>query len=91
MRIKTGAIPVPNKDAQLKPGDFSAVLQAVPTDCVLIGGQAVAWWAGRYGIKTVVEGHDQEVTSKDIDFWGTRQDPSTRRAFEAKAGSSESV
>jgi hypothetical protein len=59
-RTKIGAIPVPDKDAELKPGDFSAVLEAVPAECVLIGGQAVAWWAGRYGIKAVVEGREQE-------------------------------
>jgi len=74
MRIKTGAIPVPDKDAKLKPGDFSAILLAVPADCVLIGGQAVAWWAERYGIKAFVKGKEQEVTSRDIDFWGTRED-----------------
>jgi hypothetical protein len=74
MRIKTGASPLPDKDAKLTPGDFSTVLQAVPANCVLIGGQAVAWWAGRYGIKAVVKGQEQEVTSNDIDFWGTHED-----------------
>ena len=74
MRIETGAIPVSDKDAKLKPSDFLTILRAVPADCVLIGGQAVAWWAERYGIKAVVKGKDQEVTSRDIDFWGTRED-----------------
>jgi len=74
MRIKADALPVIDKNARLKPSDFSAILQAVPADCVLIGGQAVAWWAERYGIKAVVEGKEQDVTSHDIDFWGTRED-----------------
>ena len=74
MRIETGAIPVSDKDAKLKPSDFLTILRAVPADCVLIGGQAVAWWAERYGIKAVVKGKEQEVTSRDIDFWGTRED-----------------
>lgn len=74
MRSKTGAIPVPDRDAKLKPVDFSEVLWAVPAECVLIGGQAVSWWAERYGIRAVVKGKEQEVTSRDIDFWGTRED-----------------
>ncbi len=40
MRIRAGAIPVPDRSAKLKPVDFSEVLLAVPDDCVLIGGAA---------------------------------------------------
>jgi hypothetical protein len=54
--------------------DFSEVLLAVPEDCVLIGGQAVAWWAERYGIRAEVGGQEEEVTSRDIDFWGSLDD-----------------
>jgi hypothetical protein len=74
MRTKTGAMPVPDRSAKLKPVDFSDVLLAVPGDCVLIGGQAVAWWAERYSIKAMVRGREREVTSRDIDFWGTHED-----------------
>jgi hypothetical protein len=67
MRTKLAArIPVADKDAKLRPIDFLEVLRIVPEDCVLVGGQAVAWWAERYGIKPVVEGKEQEVTSRDI-------------------------
>jgi len=73
MRTKGGIIPIPDKDAKLKPLDFSEVLLAVPEDCVLIGGQAVAWWAERYAIKAEVGGKEREVTSRDIDFWGSSE------------------
>jgi len=68
MRIRTGPIPTPDQDAKLKPNDFSDVLWAVPSDCVLIGGQAVAWWAARFGLKSVVGSQEHEVTSRDIDL-----------------------
>lgn len=74
MRIRTVPLPAPDKSAKLKPGDFLAVLQAVPETCVLIGGQAVAWWAERYAIKAVIHGREQDVTSRDIDFWGSHAD-----------------
>lgn len=74
MRIKPRPLPVPDKDAKLQPTDFLDVLRAVPADCVLIGGQAVAWWSQRYGISPVIRGKAQAVTSRDIDFWGTRDD-----------------
>lgn len=73
MRSRKLPIPVPDKGARLKPGDFAIILRHVPHDCVLIGGQAVAWWAERYGVKAIVRGREQEVTSRDIDFWGTRE------------------
>ena len=39
-----------------------------------MGGQAVAWWAAKYGV-TVGPGHGPALlTSVDIDFWGGRDD-----------------
>jgi hypothetical protein len=67
MKNRATEFPVPEKGASLTPEDFSSVLSHVPEECVLIGGQAVAWWARRYGAKS-------QVTSRDIDFWGTRED-----------------
>ena len=69
MRSRKIPISAPGKDVRLQPKDFSTVLAAIPEDCVLIGGQAVAWWAERFGIKAIVDGREQEVTSRDIDFW----------------------
>lgn len=39
----------------------------------MIGGQAVAHWANRFG--TTPTNHP--ITSKDIDFWGSRADVET--------------
>jgi hypothetical protein len=39
----------------------------------MIGGQAVAYWARRYGITP----DGDPITSKDIDFWGSRDDVKT--------------
>jgi hypothetical protein len=60
--------------SQFVPDDFSDVIAHLPEGCALVGGQAVAWWARTYGIK--IQGHDKliEVTSQDIDFWGSRAD-----------------
>jgi hypothetical protein len=74
MKIRAGNIPIPDESAALKPVDFTDVLLVIPEECVLIGGQAVAWWAERYGIKAEVKGQPQEITSRDIDFWGTADD-----------------
>src|ERR1039457_4466387 len=53
------------------PSDFAAVIQHVPEECPLVGGQAVAWWAQEYSPS------DKPVTSCDIDFWGFRDDLTT--------------
>lgn len=63
-------LPKLEKGLRLKPDDFRLVLENIPAECPLVGGQAVAWWAKRYDIRP--EG--QEVTSRDIDFWGSRED-----------------
>lgn len=63
-------LPTLDKDLRLRPDDFRAVLEKIPKDCPLVGGQAVAWWANRYDIRP----DGQEVTSRDIDFWGSRED-----------------
>jgi hypothetical protein len=55
---------------QFTPADFWMVLRHLPESCPLIGGQAVAWWAMRYG--ELPQG--EPVTSEDIDFWGARDD-----------------
>jgi len=61
----------PAKLPKLSPSDFSAVIAHLPDGCPLVGGQAVAWWARKYGIT----GKGAEpVTSGDIDFWGGRED-----------------
>src|ERR1017187_1830087 len=53
------------------PSDFAAVIQHVPEECPLVGGQAVAWWAQEYCPS------DKPITSCDIDFWGFRDDLTT--------------
>lgn len=53
------------------PSDFGAVIQHVPDECPLVGGQAVAWWAQEYCPS------DRPITSCDIDFWGFRDDLNT--------------
>lgn len=73
MTYKKLPLPEPDPQAKFKPGDFDVVLQNIPPHCVLIGGQAVAWWAERYSIKNPA-GDRVEATSKDIDFWGSRDD-----------------
>lgn len=74
MKLRRVPLPQVDKSARLKPKDFSEILRAVPYECVLIGGQAVVWWAERYGIKMEVRGQKQEITSRDIDFWGSSAD-----------------
>lgn len=68
MRRNSAQLPVPDADARLTPDDFIRVLAAVPNQCVLIGGQAVAWWSRRYGL-----GEAADIHSRDIDFWGDRE------------------
>ena len=64
----------PQKDAGLgfSPFDFSHVIAGLPEGCPLVGGQAVAWWAGRFGIKIRKGEGFEPITSGDIDFWGDR-------------------
>ncbi len=58
-------------EARFRPSDFSEVIAKLPKDCSLIGGQAVALWAERYGLRG---DNGEAVTSADIDFWGSRGD-----------------
>jgi hypothetical protein len=51
------------------PSDFDEIIQNVPSECPLVGGQAVAWWAAEYSTAT-----DRPLTSCDIAFWGFRED-----------------
>jgi hypothetical protein len=53
------------------PADFLEIIDRLPVECPLVGGQAVALWAERYGL---VGDEGQSVTSADIDFWGSRGD-----------------
>ena len=66
-------LPKPEPGAKFKPGDFEEILRNIPSTCVLIGGQAVAWWAEKYTI-TTPEGERVDATSQDIDFWGKHED-----------------
>src|SRR5438045_1918185 len=63
--------PLPDPEARFKPEDFAEVIATVPEGCPLIGGQAVAWWAARYGLTGKA---GEGITSADIDFWGARRD-----------------
>jgi hypothetical protein len=75
--------PLPDRRARFKLDDFAEVIASVPENCPLIGGQAVAWWAARYGLG---EGKGAVITSADIDFWGDRRDLiALARALERRA------
>ena len=79
MKIRRVPLPKPDPGARFKPGDFDDILEQLPATCILIGGQAVAWWAEKYSVKT--HGGDLvDDTSKDIDFWGRHEDLSLQRA-----------
>src|SRR5687767_11170378 len=63
-------LPKLSSELKLQPHDFLPILPFIPAACPMIGGQAVAYWARRYGI---TPGGDP-ITSKAIDFWGSRDD-----------------
>lgn len=69
-----GGYPQISPDAQFSPSDFADVIGKLPDGCPLVGGQAVAWWANRYGVKIRVGDRERAITSRDIDFWGGRSD-----------------
>jgi len=57
-----------NSDAvtsRFRPRDFADVLAQLPPGCPLVGGQAVAWWAERYGITRGHEPITRSVISRD--------------------------
>jgi hypothetical protein len=56
---------------KLLPRDFADIIACLPDGCPVVGGQAVAWWATKYGIRGK---GDEPITSGDIDFWGGRED-----------------
>src|SRR5258708_11532583 len=68
---KTGVLQT-DAGSRFTPSDFSEVIAALPEGCPLVGGQAVAWWAGRYEITTLNGEKFDPITSADIDFWGDR-------------------
>ena len=59
---------------KFRPIDFGSIISLVPDDCPLVGGQAVAWWAERYDIHLSSKNLKTPITSRDIDFWGGRDD-----------------
>src|SRR6266704_2226107 len=59
------------KEERFAPSDFWEVFAKLPEECSLIGGQAVALWAERYGLRG---DKGDAITSADIDFWGERRD-----------------
>lgn len=67
------ALPRLSPDLKLQPHDFLSVIRLVPNACPMIGGQAVAYWANRYSIAPA----NNPITSRDIDFWGSREDVKT--------------
>jgi len=67
------ALPKLSPDLKLQPHDFLSVIRLVPDACPMIGGQAVAYWANRYSIAPA----NNPITSRDIDFWGSRDDVKT--------------
>lgn len=73
MKNRPVPLPLPEPGAKFEPGDFDEVLQHIPETCVLIGGQAVAWWAKKYNVATL-HGLQVDAASKDIDFWGRHAD-----------------
>jgi hypothetical protein len=60
-----------DKTGEFLPIDFAFVIDKLPDGCPVVGGQAVSWWAQRFGITTE---DGLPVTSSDIDFWGDRND-----------------
>jgi len=54
--------------------DYAEVIAQLPDDCPIIGGQAVAWWAKRYGISAGNNRDNIEVASRDLDIWGDREE-----------------
>ncbi len=69
LNSKTG--PGPAKSSKFSPSDFAGVIAHLPGGCPLVGGQAVGWWARKYGITSK---GGEPITSSDIDFWGGRED-----------------
>src|SRR5687767_9602913 len=64
------ALPKLSPALKLQPHDFLSVIELVPEGCPMSGGQAVVYWANRYGATPA----NDPITSKDIDFWGSRDD-----------------
>jgi hypothetical protein len=56
------------------PADFGEILLKLPEGCPIIGGQAVVWWAAKYGLDVVSKNQLEPLTSADIDLWGGRDD-----------------
>jgi len=78
---KTGVLQT-DAGSRFTPSDFSEVIAALPEGCPLVGGQAVAWWAGRYEITTLNGEKFDPITSADIDCWGDRASLKAYRRLE---------
>ena len=56
------------------PNDFAEVLMKLPEGCPILGGQAVAWWATKYGISAGAGDQVEPLSSVDMDCWGGLDD-----------------
>ncbi len=49
------------------------LLASIPSDVVLVGGQALAFWVEHFNINPVVNDDDEVFVSRDADFLGRRE------------------
>jgi hypothetical protein len=43
--------PSPEEMGNFRPEDFAFVIEQLPDNCPIVGGQAVAWWAERCEVR----------------------------------------
>lgn len=62
-----------NQEASFTLAQLEKLLKSVSNDVVLVGGQALAFWANFYDINNALIGANESLT-KDVDFLGKRKD-----------------